>query len=246
MKIFAVKTRGHSPRTFTHAPCRTHVSHIKVYLRLQSPHNARARLHARSRTNTACNTVGSPHLTPHRNCRTGYSISPHLPKTAPSETAPRVLEGPTSGPSQLDAPASVLRSPIPACLCSAHGRCWLPSDGAHFPASSPRTPDGCPFKLPRSASCPIPPSPGLHAMRYTNSDHHHWCALQRPCKPQIQQRSVSPSAHSDPHLQRLRRSESHRNSTSVEFRCEPCCRNAASAEQEGSLTEVKRLKFPEN
>ena len=242
MKIFAVKTRGHSPRTFTHAPCRTHVSHIKVYLRLQSPHNARAE---QNQYRMQYRRFTTPDTTPELAYRL-LNFAPDLPKTAPSETAPRVLEGPTSVPSQLDAPASVLRSPIPACLCSAHGRCWLPSDGAHFPASSPRTPDGCPFKLPRSASCPIPPSPGLHAMRYTNSDHHHWCALQRPCKPQIQQRSVSPSAHSDPHLQRLRRSESHRNSTSVEFRCEPCCRNAASAEQEGSLTEVKRLKFPEN
>lgn len=173
-----------------------------------------------------------------------YSISPQDRASrdgAESQSAAQPARRTTPPRPRFSAPFAQ-----PACLCSAHGRCWLPSDGAHFPASSPRTPDGCPFKLPRSASCPIPPSPGLHAMRYTNSDHHHWCALQRPCKPQIQQRSVSPSAHSDPHLQRLRRSESHRNSTSVEFRCEPCCRNAASAEQEGSLTEVKQLKFPEN
>ena len=222
-----------------------HTCHTSKYIYHFSHHTTRARAVTRAEQNQyrmQYRRFTTPDTTPELPYRL-LNFAPDLPKTAPSETAPRV---PQAGPASSTPPASVLRSPIPACLCSAHGRCWLPSDGAHFPASSPRTPDGCPFKLPRSASCPIPPSPGLHAMRYTNSDHHHWCALQRPCKPQIQQRSVSPSAHSDPHLQRLRRSESHRNSTSVEFRCEPCCRNAASAEQEGSLTEVKRLKFPEN
>ena len=69
MHIFAVKTRAHI---------------TKVYLRLQSPH--KTRFHAQSRTNT----VGSPHLTPHRNCRTGYSISP---QTYPRPRLPRRRRG---------------------------------------------------------------------------------------------------------------------------------------------------------
>ena len=61
------------------------------------------------------------------------NFAPDLPKTAPSETAPRVLEGPTSVPSQLDAPrfsAPLAHSSLPL-LCAwqvlaSLGWCALP------------------------------------------------------------------------------------------------------------------------
>ena len=129
MKIFAVKTRGHSPRTFTHAPCRTHVSHIKVYLRLQSPHNARAE---QNQYRMQYRRFTTPDTTPELPYRL-LNFAPDLPKTAPSETAPRVLEGPTSGPSQLNAPrfsAPLAHSSLPL-LCAwqvlaSLGWCALP------------------------------------------------------------------------------------------------------------------------
>jgi len=144
-----------------------------------------ARFQAQSRTGSA-----GPNLTPHQNNTRNavqvvldFASGPRLPRrrrdraSRESAESQSLLDGRRPPP-----PASLLRSPsqpasalrMAGTVCPRMARTSPPARPAHLtaaPASS-LDPPAAPY-----------PSPGLQAMWYTNSDHHHRCALRRTCKP---------------------------------------------------------------